>query len=125
MPYIILKHVKRSTGQVVPVILLDSSHEVLEFTEKDEALALANLLELNSDSGHKYEVKSTADKKEVDYEVNKNAKNAIAEARDIMESFDDGAGMTVGFDEDSTFKLTGKQMAVIAGALYLADCSIK
>jgi hypothetical protein len=48
---------------------------------------------------------------------------AIANARDIMESFDPSAAMTVGFDEES-YSLTKEQMAIIAGALYLADCEI-
>jgi hypothetical protein len=57
MPFIIIKHVKRSNDRIVPVILLDTNHEVLEFSTEDEAKSLAELLEVNSDSGHKYEVK--------------------------------------------------------------------
>ena len=57
MPYIIIKHVKRSNGTVVPVILLDTNHEVLEFETEEEAKYLSELLEVNSDSGHKYQVK--------------------------------------------------------------------
>ena len=48
---------------------------------------------------------------------------AIANARDIMESFDPSGAMTIGFDEES-YSLTPQQMAIIAGALYLADCEI-
>lgn len=48
---------------------------------------------------------------------------AINEARDIMESFDEGHGMTIGFDEP-TYTLTAEQMTKIAAALYLADCEI-
>jgi hypothetical protein len=48
---------------------------------------------------------------------------AISNARDIMESFDQSAAMTVGFDKES-YSLTRQQMAIIAGALYLADCEI-
>ena len=48
---------------------------------------------------------------------------AIANARDIIESFDPSPAMTVGFDEES-YSLTPEQMAIIAGALYLADCEI-
>lgn len=58
MSYIIIKHVQRSNGTVVPVILLDTNHEVLEFENQSEASDLASLLEVNSDSGHKYQVKS-------------------------------------------------------------------
>lgn len=48
---------------------------------------------------------------------------AIANARDIMESFDPSAAMTIGFDKES-YSLTSEQMSIIAGALYLADCEI-
>jgi hypothetical protein len=48
---------------------------------------------------------------------------ALANARDIMESFDPSAAMTVGFDKE-IYSLTSQQMAIIAGALYLADCEI-
>ena len=48
---------------------------------------------------------------------------AIANARDILESFDPSAAMTVGFDKE-IYSLTSQQMAIIAGALYLADCEI-
>ena len=51
------------------------------------------------------------------------AKNAIAIARDIMESFDDSAAMTIGYDRP-TYTLTAEQMQQIAAALYLADCMI-
>ena len=57
MPYIIIKHVKRSNGTIVPVILLDTNHEVLEFESEGEAKSFSELLEVNSDSGHRYEVK--------------------------------------------------------------------
>jgi hypothetical protein len=49
--------------------------------------------------------------------------DAIAEARDIMESFDESAAMTIGFDKP-TYELTAEQMIKIASALYLADCAI-
>ncbi len=48
---------------------------------------------------------------------------SISEARDIMESFDPGAAMTIGYDKE-TYELTAEQMIKIAGALYLADCEI-
>jgi hypothetical protein len=49
---------------------------------------------------------------------------AINEARYIMESFDDSAAMTIGFDKP-TYTLTAEQMVKIAAALYLADCEIE
>ena len=42
--YIIVKHVKTDHNTTLPVVLVDTQCEVLEF-------------ETNSDSGHKYEVK--------------------------------------------------------------------
>jgi len=48
---------------------------------------------------------------------------SIANARDIMESFDPSPAMTVGFDEES-YSLTAEQMTIIAGALFLADWEI-
>jgi hypothetical protein len=51
------------------------------------------------------------------------AQEAISNAREIIESFDQTAAMTIGFDQKS-YSLTANQMATIAGALYLADCEI-
>ena len=44
-------------GHTLPVIVLDAMAEVLEFTDKDEAKIMANIMETNSDSGWKYVVK--------------------------------------------------------------------
>jgi hypothetical protein len=57
MSYIIIKHVKRTTGAVVPVVILDTNHEVLEFDSKAQAESMTSLLQTNTDSGHKYEIK--------------------------------------------------------------------
>ena len=46
----------------------------------------------------------------------------IAEARDIMESFDNSSAMTIGYE--GSYMLTAEQMTKIAGALYLADCEL-
>ena len=51
------------------------------------------------------------------------AQKAVAEARDLMESFDSSAAMTIGFEGNYT--LTAEQMTKIAGALYLADCELE
>jgi len=48
----------------------------------------------------------------------------LNQARDLMESFDDCPAMTVGFEMEETYQLTGKQMNLIASALYLADSEI-
>ena len=41
----------------VPVILLDGHGEIWEFDTEKEAKKMREVFELNSDSGHKYEVK--------------------------------------------------------------------
>ncbi len=41
----------------VPVILLDSQGEIWEFDSQKKAEEMKEIFELNSDSGHKYEVK--------------------------------------------------------------------
>jgi len=55
--------------------------------------------------------------------VDKLTEDSISEARDIIESFDPSAAMTVGFDE-SEYTLTRDQMIKIAQAIYLADCLV-
>ena len=47
---------------------------------------------------------------------------AIAEARDIMESFDNSPPMIIEYE--GSYMLTAEQMTKIAGALYLADCEL-
>jgi hypothetical protein len=56
-------------------------------------------------------------------DTNTFTKDLIAKARDIMESFDQSAAMTIGFDKES-YILTAEQMLIIAAALYHADCNI-
>ena len=55
--WVILKYVKNNKGVVLPVIILDSNGEVLEFDNETEAVKMSGLFELNSDSGYKYEIK--------------------------------------------------------------------
>jgi archaellum biogenesis ATPase FlaH len=56
--YVIVKHIKNEkTGKRLPVILIDSQSEILEFEEKKEAENLCNILNSNTDSGHVYTVK--------------------------------------------------------------------
>ena len=55
--FVILKFIKNSRGVEMPVIIIDTHNEVLEFETYDEAEKLRNLMEANSDSGYKYEVK--------------------------------------------------------------------
>jgi predicted RNA-binding protein (virulence factor B family) len=52
--YIILKLIKNNKGKEIPVILLDSQGEVMEFEDHSEAERIRALFEKNSDSGYKY-----------------------------------------------------------------------
>jgi hypothetical protein len=55
--YVIVKHIKTENKKRVPVILLNSESEILEFDTLESAEKMKEIFELNSDSGHKYEVK--------------------------------------------------------------------
>jgi hypothetical protein len=55
--FVIVKFIKNNRGVEMPVIIIDTHNEVLEFETYDEAEKLRNLMEANSDSGYKYEVK--------------------------------------------------------------------
>ena len=55
--YVIIKHVKTQTNRNLPVIMLDTQGEVWEFDNKDKAQEMVNILNTNTDSGHKHEVK--------------------------------------------------------------------
>ena len=56
--YVILKHIKLEENKKrVPVIILNSDSEIWEFDSQKSAEEMREIFELNSDSGHKYEVK--------------------------------------------------------------------
>jgi hypothetical protein len=55
--YVIIKHVKTQEKRILPVIMLDTQGEVWEFDNKDKVQEMVNILNANTDSGHKYEVK--------------------------------------------------------------------
>lgn len=56
--YVIIKHIKMNDNKKrVPVIILNSESEILEFDTIESAEKMRELFELNSDSGHIYEVK--------------------------------------------------------------------
>ena len=54
--YVIIKHVKTQDDRTLPVIMLDTQSEVWEFDNRDKAQEMVNILNTNTDSGHKYEV---------------------------------------------------------------------
>lgn len=56
--YVIIKNVKfKSTGRILPVILLNQENEVWEFEKEKEAQKMADIFNHNSDSGHFYYIK--------------------------------------------------------------------
>ena len=55
--YCIIKVITLPNGKNANVIILDGSAEVLEFTDKDKAQEMAEIMERNSDSGWEYIVK--------------------------------------------------------------------
>jgi hypothetical protein len=55
--YVIIKHIKKINKKRVPVTLLDSQGEIWEFETLENAEKMRDIFELNSDSGHSYEVK--------------------------------------------------------------------
>jgi hypothetical protein len=56
--YVIVKHIKlENNRKKVPVILLNTQSEIWEFDTEKEAEKMRDIFELNSDSGHEYEVK--------------------------------------------------------------------
>ena len=56
--YVIIKHVKNArTGKALPVVVLGSENEILEFSDFESAEKMRDLFSSNSDSGHVYEVK--------------------------------------------------------------------
>jgi len=55
--FVILKYIKNNKGVEMPVIIIDTHNEVLEFDTYEEADKIRDIMEKNSDSGYKYEVK--------------------------------------------------------------------
>lgn len=49
---------------------------------------------------------------------------SVSEARLIVEMLDPSGAATIGFEENETFNLSGKELQIIAKALYLSDCLI-
>jgi hypothetical protein len=55
--FVIVKFIKNKKDVEMPVILLDTNDEILEFDTYDDAEKTKELFEKNSDSGHRYIVK--------------------------------------------------------------------
>jgi len=55
--FVIVKFIKNNRGVEMPVIIIDTHNEVLEFESFEEAEKMRDIMEKNSDSGHRYVVK--------------------------------------------------------------------
>jgi hypothetical protein len=55
--YVIVKFIKNNKGVEMPVIIIDTHNEVLEFDTYEESEKMRDIMEKNSDSGYRYEVK--------------------------------------------------------------------
>ncbi len=62
MSYLIIKEIKSDNGKVLPVLILDSQADVMEFEAREEADKMAAVLNINSDSGHTYRVKKIGER---------------------------------------------------------------
>jgi hypothetical protein len=62
MSYLIIKEIKSDNGKVLPVVLLDSQADVMEFDNREEADKMSAILNVNSDSGHTYRVKKIGER---------------------------------------------------------------
>ena len=58
MSYVIVKMIKtKENSSHLPVILLDSTSEVMEFETEHEAEEMRRRFQVNSDSGYNYQIK--------------------------------------------------------------------
>jgi len=55
--YFIVKYIPNSNGVEMPVLIVDTHSEVLEFSTNEEAEKVKNIFQANTDSGYKYVVK--------------------------------------------------------------------
>jgi len=55
--YCIIKKITNENGIVIPVIVLDSHDEILEFETLKDAEVMRDTFQKNSDSGYEYIVK--------------------------------------------------------------------
>ena len=55
--YFIIKYIKNNNGVEMPVLIVDTHSEVLEFNTLEEAEKVKELFQANTYSGYRYEVK--------------------------------------------------------------------
>ena len=52
-----------NTGKKTHVLLTDGLSQIWDITKKEEAVRISTMLNENSDSGHKYEIRGTCKRK--------------------------------------------------------------
>ena len=55
--YVIVKYIKNEFGNEMPVLIVDTHSEVLEFNTPEEAEEVKNLFQSNANRGYRYIVK--------------------------------------------------------------------
>jgi hypothetical protein len=55
--YVIVKYIPNENGIEMPVLIVDTHSEILEFNKPDEAEKVKELFQANTDSGYRYVVK--------------------------------------------------------------------
>lgn len=55
--YVIVKYIKNENDIEMPVLIVDTHSELLEFDSPEEAEKVKELFQANTDSGHRYVVK--------------------------------------------------------------------
>jgi len=61
--YVIVKYIPNENGIEMPVLIIDTHSEVLEFDTPEEAEKVKELFQANTDSGYKYLVKKVGNSK--------------------------------------------------------------
>lgn len=60
--YVIVKYIPNENGIEMPVLIIDTHSEVLEFDTPEEAEKVKALFQANTDSGYRYVVKKVGQK---------------------------------------------------------------
>ena len=55
--YVIVKYIPNENGIEMPVLIVDTHSEILEFDSPEEAEKIKDIFQANTDSGYRYAVK--------------------------------------------------------------------
>jgi hypothetical protein len=55
--FVIVKYIPNEIGMELPVLIVDTHSEILEFDSQEEAEKVKDIFQANTDSGYRYEVK--------------------------------------------------------------------